>query len=207
MITICWVSKHSFPVFRFTPGSYLVRTDTFLPFDLEFACSASSVLIMVDEVLRGQKIADTTKSLIPKVLNEMAEGGNKTAPSRQRELQQLSYLAHRLWEDIEARERTSPAQDHSVSLNGLDAGEQQDRVAANLPDGQPLLPNTGYLNGPSQQDDASLIMPPMSTTSSADFAQTFDFSQEQMLFLVDHLDDDTLPSMLDFGNHGLDEWL
>ncbi|KAK5226801.1 hypothetical protein LTR72_002790 [Exophiala xenobiotica] len=195
--------------------------DTFLPFDLEFACSASSVLIMVDDVLRGTKISPSAKSLIPRVLDEISAGGNKAAPLRQQELQQISNLASRLWETIDSFERTN-----AVPTQGDQQADQQPRSNGRLTSGleNPNSQSPGPahtrmtadpFNSPLPSSEGNIVplnesvnnMPPLSTTSSADFAQTFDFPQEQMLFLADHLDVDALPTLLDFGNHGLDEWL
>ncbi|KAK5214443.1 hypothetical protein LTR41_000636 [Exophiala xenobiotica] len=195
--------------------------DTFLPFDLEFACSASSVLIMVDDVLRGTKISPSAKSLIPRVLDEISAGGNKAAPLRQQELQQISNLASRLWETIDSIERTN-----AVPTQGDQQADQQPRsngrLISGLEDPNSQSPGPAHtrmtadpFNSPLPSSEGNIFplnesvnnMPPLSTTSSADFAQTFDFPQEQMLFLADHLDVDALPTLLDFGNHGLDEWL
>lgn len=156
---------------------------------------------MVDEVLRVEKVAASSKSLISRVLQEVGRGGNKAAPSRQRELDQLLLLAGRLWDSVESQKR-GPAESEAQPIQN-EASTAQQSAGGNY------IPTRIGTSEPHvlAEDEATLFMPAMSTTSSAEFAQTFDFSQEHMLFLADNLDTDDLPAVLDFDNHGLDEWV
>lgn len=159
---------------------------------------------MVDNVLKGQGIPASSKSLIPKVLNDIAQGGNAAAPWRLKELEQIIHLATRFWnsdgrcEGLSAELQTpnAPGQ-HSEAAGGA-VGEQAEQ--------SPTTQDPGMITNLTQQDDLPFLAP-MSTTSSSEFAHTFDFSQDQMLFLADQLDDDILPSMLGFGDTGLNEWM
>lgn len=159
---------------------------------------------MVDNVLRGRGIPASSKSLIPRVLNEFAEGGNAAAPLRLKELEQIAHLATRLWDSDATREgQLGELQLQPGSNQPPEVLERCSRGQSNpLPAARDLGIHTSLL----LQDDASLLAP-LSTTSSSEFAHTFDFSSDQMLFLVDQLDDDNLPSMLEFGATDLNEWM
>ena len=174
---------------------------------------------MVDEVLQGISVSPSVKSLTNKVLGEITAGGNKAAPLRQRELEQLSGLAGRLWKALEERAQ-NPARIERVADQPTLAS-QSVRDGVLLGGSENVLPTdheagteatTHHSVWPNNNRhfapwDETGDVAPLSTTTSADFAQTFDFSQEHMLFLADQLDVDALPTMLDFGGHGLDEWL
>lgn len=178
------------------------NADTFLPFHLEFACSASSALIMVDDVLRGKGVPASAKALIPRVLNDIAQSGNAVAPWRLKELEQVTHLSKRLWINDTARNHLPTPQ--AVTQEAHSTGpmrDHDDEAAAQNPS-----PADDVATNLLLQEDVSFLAP-LSTTSSSDFAHAFDFSQAQMLFLADQLEDDNLPSMLEFGDSGLNEWI
>jgi hypothetical protein len=176
---------------------------------------------MVDEVLRGRRISPLSKSLISRVLDEMTSGGNRAAPLRQRELEEVSKLASRLWKAMESLERTTIVStehpEHTVMSQQSEGGGTLARDVEDPTRESPPIESTtnmfnsppygGYENRFQPVNQSADIEQPPSTSSSTDFAQTFDFPQAQMLFLADHLDVDALPTLLDFGQHGLDEWL
>ncbi|KIW80709.1 hypothetical protein Z517_07325 [Fonsecaea pedrosoi CBS 271.37] len=196
--------------------------DTFLPFDLEFACSASSVVTMVDEILRGASISSSTKDLRHKILDEIAAGGNKAAPYRQRELRRLSELADRLWNTIDAlnaqnRSPGTAASDHEVDQvhqqrhnPGVQSEDHQlglDSRAGDDGTAMAELPGNGLEQPLVLLEEQAIAIPPGASVSSSDFAQTFDFSPEQMLLLADHLDVNALQTGFDFASHGFNEWI
>lgn len=81
--------------------------DTFLPFDLEYACAACSVLIVAQQILR---CLDTDKSvdlLAIEILDEMSKAGNAVAVLRQAELDTLRRLATHLWSTSNIRAEQS----------------------------------------------------------------------------------------------------
>lgn len=162
---------------------------------------------MVDEVLKGHKISASSRALVPKMLHAIARGGNKAATLRRKELEQISHLAVRLWESVESPEimvsNPSPAGNLEGSLGPQPPVPLGNGRSLSVAD-QPEVPSADL---PRPGIDDQLALPPLSATSSMDLAHTFDFSQEQMLFLANHLDDDGLPSMLEFGDQGLNEWI
>ena len=159
---------------------------------------------MVDDVLKGRGIPASSKSLIPKVLNDIAQGDNAAAPMRLKELEQITHLATRLWNSNVTREGISAG----LQLQYGTIEHQQSRQAdgSGQPDQPHVTRDLGIDTSLPLQDDVTLLAP-LSATSSSEFAHTFDFSQDQMLFLADQLDDDNLPSMLEFGVTDLNEWM
>ncbi len=174
---------------------------------------------MVDEVIGGMKLSSSTKSLITRVLGDLTSGGNKAAPMRKRELQEISELADRLWDAAGAETATQQGQyeenqtilvqQHIGNGTLTEVGSDDARGPSRRPES---VTNAGLAQVNENLGDflalgeTADLMPPLST-SSADFARTFDFSQEQMVSLADHLDVNALPTMLDFSGQSLDEWL
>ncbi|KAH0839178.1 hypothetical protein FOPE_05618 [Fonsecaea pedrosoi] len=177
---------------------------------------------MVDEILRGASISSSTKDLRHKILDEIAAGGNKAAPYRQRELRRLSELADRLWNTIDAlnaqnRSPGTAASDHEVNQvhqqrhnPGVQSEDHQlglDSRAGDDGAAMAELPGNGLEQPLVLLEEQAIAIPPGASVSSSDFAQTFDFSPEQMLLLADHLDVNALQTGFDFASHGFNEWI
>lgn len=173
---------------------------------------------MIDDVLKGIPIHQTTKSLIKKVLEEISNGGNKAAPLRQNELSQLVELGRRIWTPNSVADPQTlslaiqaPDEDRPNSLRVAQNTVPMDACQGTASQSHLLVESASSTTRNREEMLTSFLIDtpdiaPLSTTSSADFAHTFDFSQEQMLLLADHLDTDAMSTILDFSNHGLNEW-
>lgn len=198
--------------------------DHFLPFDLEFASSAASVLVILDDVLRLVAVGPSVKRRGNRIMSDMKQRGSVPAQLRQKELDRLNRLARRLSDrrlsNISAGGRPRfGGSDRPQTVSGSAVQDLQYPVDSN--DGtasafDPRLDNSVPGQGvslsgiPSQPLGFSSPTQTHGTTPldliSPDLAEHFELSQEHMLFVADQLnadaDDALFFSNMDFTGSG-----
>ncbi|PSK59178.1 hypothetical protein B9Z65_3502 [Elsinoe australis] len=168
--------------------------DSFLPFDMDFASTAASALVVIKDVMDFD-VPMTAKPLIDRILGEMIASGNNAAQLRQQEIDRLHELASNFRQGRPPMRPSVP----DVSTHGaapMDVGPSSSNLSIQTPrSAQQHLPS------PRQTVESNTfhdIQPTaFSITPSTDFEHNFALAQDDMLLIADRLDTDAFPGAMD----------
>lgn len=170
---------------------------------MDFACSAASLLIVVDDVLRCVPVELPMKNAIDRILSDMVARGDSAAASRLQEIRQLQDYAARVRSFLSMN--TSP-------LIASKVGTTPVEVAVGLSPFDKLQATSLNQDGDDYQRHHRQSYPgetmiPGSVSASSDLTMNFDLSQDHMLTVADQLDVDAFSIPLDLDEFGPQDWL